>query len=271
MNLTVDASVAIKWFVSEPMHDEARLLLSSRAQLHAPDLVLVESVNALWKKARRKEITGPEPYLSDFATLPDIIDLHPMRDLVERATEIVFEIDHPIYDCLYLACAELTESGLITADKRLASKAMEHLPRGRVHCIGTPGISDWLSAAATAPVIGRETVDVLLAAHDVFRETERSVLDALFGETDTPRILSAEDQELFLNSPSYRHLLDLIRELDMEERIDLLALGLLGSGKFPDWQQSLAHAEKMVADLDPKYVAGYGYGWRAGYAHIAEK
>ena len=269
MNLTVDASVAIKWFVAEPRHGEARLLLSSRVQLHAPDLVLAESINTLWKKARRKEIVDPEPYLNDFAALPDIIDLHATGNLIERGTEITFEIDHPIYDCLYLACAEFTESGLITADKRLADKAMERLPTVRVHCIGTPGISDWLSVAVTKPVIKQETVEALITAHGVFQETERSVLDALFGETDTPRILSAEDQQLFLNSPPYRRLLDLIRELDMEERTDLLALGLLGSGKFPDWQQSLAHAEEMAADLDPKYVAGYGYSWRAGYAHIA--
>ena len=269
MNLVVDANVVIKWFVAEPMYGEARLLLSRRLQLHAPDLVLAESINTLWKKARRDEVADPEPYLHDIFALSDIIDLRPMRDLVERAARIAFEVDHPIYDCLYLACAEFTESGLITADRRLADKAAKRLPGVRVHCIGTPGVADWLGAAATAPVIGRETVEALIAAHDAFEKTERFVLDALFGETEGPRILSAENQGLFLNSPSFRRLVDLILELSTDERIDLLALGWLGAGLFPDWQRSFAHAEEMVAELDPEYAAGHGDGWRTGYARIA--
>ncbi|MDE0164082.1 MAG: hypothetical protein OXL36_03200 [Bryobacterales bacterium] len=37
-------------------------------------------------------------------------------------------IDHPVYDCLYLACAELTASALITADQKLVDRATERLP-----------------------------------------------------------------------------------------------------------------------------------------------
>ena len=43
MRLVVDASVAVKWFVSEPLLENAQLLLSHRLDLHAPDFVLVEN------------------------------------------------------------------------------------------------------------------------------------------------------------------------------------------------------------------------------------
>ena len=33
-------------------------------------------------------------------------------------------IDHPIYDCLYLACAEATGSTLVTADHKFTDKAL---------------------------------------------------------------------------------------------------------------------------------------------------
>ena len=37
---------------------------------------------------------------------------------IDRAAQIAVEIDHPVYDCLYVACAEATASALITADRR---------------------------------------------------------------------------------------------------------------------------------------------------------
>ena len=105
MKLTVDASVVIKWFVAEPMCDEARLVLGRRVRLHAPELVLAEFANTIWKKARRNEVPDPGPYLAELVTLPDVIDLCPIRHLAERAARIALEIDHPIYDCLYLVLA----------------------------------------------------------------------------------------------------------------------------------------------------------------------
>ena len=57
------------------------------------------------------------PYLEELAGLSDIITRHHDGDLVERAVRIALEMDHPIYDCLYLACAESTDSDLTTADK----------------------------------------------------------------------------------------------------------------------------------------------------------
>ena len=268
MKLTVDASVVIKWFVAESLCDEARLVLGRRVRLHAPELVLAEFANTIWKKARRNEVPDPGPYLAELATLPDVIDLCPIRHLAERAAQIAFELDHPIYDCLYLTCAEITDSDLITADKRFADKVSERMTGTRVRYIGGPGVADSLGAAATAPVIEKETVDALVAAYEIFEKTEQSVLHALTRETPGLRILSVENQELFLNSPSYRHLVDSIRKLNIEERIDLLVLGWIGAGLFPDWRRSLAHAEEMVESFNPNYATGYGHNWRAGYARV---
>jgi predicted nucleic acid-binding protein len=37
--------------------------------------------------------------------------------------EIGLEIEHPIYDCVYLALAELLEGIIVTADLRLINRA----------------------------------------------------------------------------------------------------------------------------------------------------
>jgi predicted nucleic acid-binding protein len=49
VNVVVDASVTIKWFVPEPLSDEADRLLGGGDALFAPDLLLLEFGNTLWK------------------------------------------------------------------------------------------------------------------------------------------------------------------------------------------------------------------------------
>ena len=271
MKLSVDASVVVKWFVAEPMGDEARLVLDHRVQLHAPELVLAEFANTIWKKARRKQIPDPGPYLGELAELPSIITLHPISHLAERAAQISFELDHPLYDCLYLACAELTDSDLITADRRFADKVAERLPECGIHYLGGPGVVDWLAKATTLPVIEQETMEALFEAHEKFLETKRSVIDGLFGESRKLRILSPQEQEIFLDSLPYRRLVDMVCKLSTEEFTALLALGWLGAGLYPDWPQSLDHAENMASRLEPRYAAGYGHYWRDGYERMTDE
>ncbi|MYA79822.1 MAG: type II toxin-antitoxin system VapC family toxin [Acidobacteriia bacterium] len=136
MKLTVDASVVLKWFVTEPLSEQAWQLLDVQFDLHAPDILLPEFANTIWKKGRRGEIPDPRPYFDELAGLPGIVAIHPVGGLIERAAQIAVMIDHPVYDCLYLACAELTASALITADQQLVERAKERLPGLEVRHLG---------------------------------------------------------------------------------------------------------------------------------------
>ena len=156
---------------------------------------------------------------------------------------MAFAIDHPLYDCLYLACAETTGSVLVTADKRLANKPVAQILGVRVEYLGDADVARRLEVAAFAPVIKRQQVDELTQAFDLFAKTERNVLDKLFAGTEGLRITTDKDREFFLNSPSYKRLINLIKELDDKERVDLLALGWFGAGRFPNWRRSVEHAE----------------------------
>ncbi len=120
MSLVVDASVAIKWFVAEELHAEARQLLIGGEELHAPDLLLSELANAAWKKAMRKEIGHRQAGKIAVACLGGVPTLHASAGLVGRASEIALSIGHPVYDCLYIACAEALNASLVSADARLA-------------------------------------------------------------------------------------------------------------------------------------------------------
>jgi predicted nucleic acid-binding protein len=49
--------------------------------------------------------------------------LVPVVELLPRAIELAFDLQHPIYDCVYLALAEREKAALITADRRLIATA----------------------------------------------------------------------------------------------------------------------------------------------------
>lgn len=175
MTLTVDASVVVKWFVDEPLSEESRLLLAHRIHLRAPAILISEFANTIWKKVRRGEIADSGPYFDELASIPEIVDLIPDADLIERAACIAVEIGHPVYDCLYLACVEATESAAITADRRLADKAASRLPGVDVRYLGMPQVARDIQTAATALIISKDRLQELITAYDVFAATQGAI------------------------------------------------------------------------------------------------
>jgi len=120
MKLVVDASVAMKWFVREDFHEHAVSLLERHAgDLEAPDFLVAEIANVAWKKSVRGELTTAQARIIPVETDEYIGIFHPSTDLVHRALDIAITLNHPVYDCLYLACAEAVEGVLVTADERL--------------------------------------------------------------------------------------------------------------------------------------------------------
>ena len=66
MNLVVDASVAVSWFVKEERRDEALAVLRCKARVIVPDLFFAEFANVLWKKRRIGEVTFKSVDLTDW-------------------------------------------------------------------------------------------------------------------------------------------------------------------------------------------------------------
>jgi predicted nucleic acid-binding protein len=131
--LVIDASIAIKWVVEEHGTPEA-LILRQKARLIAPELLVAECANILWKKVKRNELLKEEALLAARLLQGAEIELFPTRSLFEAATRMSIEIDHPAYDCLYLAVAVEKECLFVTADESLLRKLNEdrqHALRGR--------------------------------------------------------------------------------------------------------------------------------------------
>lgn len=119
MIYVVDASVAIKWFVQESLHERALDLFDHTTRLLAPDFIAAEVTNAAWKKCIRGEITRQQAQTIAAGIGQFFFKLHPATELNEAALQIGLTLNHPIYDCLYIACAEANEGILVTDDQRL--------------------------------------------------------------------------------------------------------------------------------------------------------
>jgi predicted nucleic acid-binding protein len=120
--LVVDASVAVKWFLVEPGDREALALLDAAEPLVAPELIVAEVVNVVWKRLMAGAIE-----VSQAADVPQELQrlfaqLFPLGPLADRALEIAHQLRHPAYDCFYLALAETQGARLVTADRRFAQR-----------------------------------------------------------------------------------------------------------------------------------------------------
>jgi predicted nucleic acid-binding protein len=125
MTLVVDASVAVKWFVEESLHDQAFDLITPGLSRVTPDLIFAEVGNALWRKTRQGEVSPDQARLA-IAALEGFFDrIVRSEEIAADALETGMALDHPIYDCFYLACAKHTGGRLVTDDGRLIKKAQE--------------------------------------------------------------------------------------------------------------------------------------------------
>ena len=139
MTLVVDASVALKWFIDEDGSPRAVSLLSSGEPMIAPDLVVAEVCNAGWKSLRRREIDAAQfdEIAADVSRA--FARLVSLDQLIGRAAALVRELDHPIYDCLYLALAEAEDVAMVTADRRLVGAVRGTALADRVSLLGQLG------------------------------------------------------------------------------------------------------------------------------------
>ena len=142
-SLVIDASVAVKWVIEEAGTKEA-LALRSRA-LAAPDLLIAECANILWKKVRRNELSEREALFAGGLLARADIELIAMRPYLEAAVRIAVALDHPAYDCIYIALAEAEGLQFVTSDMSLLRKVGRQAARRYAdRVVGLADTATWL-------------------------------------------------------------------------------------------------------------------------------
>jgi len=132
--VVVDASVAVKWFVSDPAQeahsDTALRLLASAVQGH---LALLQPPHFVAEVAAVLARLLPQSASENILDLLDLLDME--RDATQdaaiyaTAVKLATTLDHHLFDTLYHALALHTPTAvLVTADRRYFDKA-HHLGR----------------------------------------------------------------------------------------------------------------------------------------------
>lgn len=125
--LVLDASVVIKWFVAEEYTPDALRLLKTPVEYVAPDLLIAEVANTMWKKVRRGQLTADRAQrVADALPAIDLLTI-PCRELAGEAHELAVATSRSVYDSMYLALALRLDTKLLSADMKFIN-AIKSIP-----------------------------------------------------------------------------------------------------------------------------------------------
>ena len=126
--VVLDASAVVRILEGSAQAAAMHKALLAADLVLAPELMLTEVANALWRlqRAGQLDIDGLQRRLSKAAELVDHIE--PDRTLQAEALALATYLDHPVYDCLYLVLARREVATLLSADQKLLDLAGRVLP-----------------------------------------------------------------------------------------------------------------------------------------------
>ena len=127
MTLVLDASALVEFVLGSGKGRQVLALVNlSGADLHAPELIVAESLSALRSLQRRSEI-APGRATEAAADLRSVSLVgYPTRTLADRIWALRGRFT--MYDAHYVALADVLGAPLITGDRRLANAAKDLIP-----------------------------------------------------------------------------------------------------------------------------------------------
>jgi predicted nucleic acid-binding protein len=124
-SVVVDSSVAIKWFVVEPLSVDAHRLLndyqSGAINFIAPDLICAEIGNIVWKKQRLQGLAAVDAQQIIDTFLKFTFTFVSSADLLDAAYHLAVAHQRTVYDALYLALSVRESCRFVTADEKLVN------------------------------------------------------------------------------------------------------------------------------------------------------
>jgi predicted nucleic acid-binding protein len=122
--IVIDTSILVKFILKEEGWNKIADFL--KAGTISVDLVIKETVNAIWKRVMRKEISLEEAK-SMFEAMKEILNkaviIENEMDYIDEAFEISIRRNVTVYDFLYIVLAKKKKLGLLTADEMQAQAA----------------------------------------------------------------------------------------------------------------------------------------------------
>ena len=121
--IVADTSVLVKLVAPEPGADVARRLRQD--EIMAPSVWVAETANVFWRKVRTNEMK-PAHARQFLEILLGTIRSLGSDALADEALSLALDIDHPVYDCFFLAAAIRENTRVVTDDTRFAAAVRRH-------------------------------------------------------------------------------------------------------------------------------------------------
>lgn len=133
LRVSVDTSVAVKWFFDEPHSDQAlRIKELFQRGVYSPvepDLIYPEFGNAVWKRVAFQGL-DPEDgktVITAFTSIP--LEIIPSLSILATAYRLSVDHRHSIYDALFLALSLAMDADFVTADEPFYRSVHPTFPR----------------------------------------------------------------------------------------------------------------------------------------------
>ncbi len=123
----LDASVLAALYVDDPATEqsEAALKRMERYEMHAPDLVVLEVANVLWKRVRREELHAEDAMAAIADLSAAAIQFHPVGGLVAQSLALALSHGFTAYDATYVALATRVGGIVMTNDGGMRQRGIE--------------------------------------------------------------------------------------------------------------------------------------------------
>lgn len=127
LRCVVDASVAIKLFVVDPLSDKVDALFTHLAanpecRFYVPDLFYIECTNILWKYVRLSSYSAAEAERNLARLYALSLQRTSVAELMRDALKIGLAYGISAYDACYVALSQRLTVPMVTADKKLVRK-----------------------------------------------------------------------------------------------------------------------------------------------------
>lgn len=123
--VVLDASVAVDHFFPQPGSQAAWALFQTDVRVIAPDLIFAEFASAATRLVRRGQASDTLARVAVEQLRLLIDEVAPLGDLAAPAYDLARRYSFSVYDGVYLALARARGLPLVTADARLARRAVE--------------------------------------------------------------------------------------------------------------------------------------------------
>ena len=119
--IVLDASAALEIAKGTIAGKQAEDLVLGADKVIAPTLFVSETANTTWKYSKFSK-SAKIDWLEFFTiTLDEIDEYVSDSELFPEALSAAMQLNHSVYDMLYLVLARRTSSSLVTCDQRLAA------------------------------------------------------------------------------------------------------------------------------------------------------